>query len=183
LATKTVLSARSVEDVAEMISGLELFQALDRPEIEDVIRQSRRSRYDSGSVLIKQGDQGDSMHVVLEGLLEAFVGKDEGSGDEVRVGRIIPGQFFGEMSLLTGEPRSATVRSATPALTYEISKESIAPLLERRPELMRIMSELIAHRQVLTGKARERADREADEDEAKSIAAKIYQSMMAFFRR
>ena len=65
------------------------------------------------------------------------------------VDTIVPGEFFGEMSLLTGEPRSATIVAVTDVLAHEITKENMNGLLIKRPEVADTVSRVVAERRVL----------------------------------
>jgi len=65
------------------------------------------------------------------------------------VGKIQPGQAFGEMSLLTGSPRVATVRSLTDAYVLEIRRENLEPILRARPAIADELGEIMARRQIL----------------------------------
>ena len=62
---------------------------------------------------------------------------------------MIPGDVFGEMSLLTGQPRSATVSAVTDAVVYQIRKEVLDPVLQRRPEVIDGLATIMADRQAL----------------------------------
>ncbi|QWD77363.1 cyclic nucleotide-binding domain-containing protein [Polynucleobacter sp. MWH-Svant-W18] len=98
-----------------------------------------------GEQLIRQGEQADSMFLVSEGSLEVKVpGKD---GNAITVATLWPGDCVGEMSLLTGAPRSADVFAKVDAVLVEIKKENIAPILESNLRLIDEISELLAKRQ------------------------------------
>ena len=98
-----------------------------------------------GEQLIRQGEQADSMFLVSEGALEVKVpGKD---GNAITVATLWPGDCVGEMSLLTGAPRSADVFAKADAVLVEIKKENIAPILESNLRLIDEISELLAKRQ------------------------------------
>ena len=60
---------------------------------------------------------------------------------------ITPGSFFGEMSLLTGEKRAATIKAESESIAYEIEKESIEKLIKARPEVLNEIAEVITERQ------------------------------------
>ena len=72
-----------------------------------------------------QGQEGDSLFAVAEGAVEVFLRREDGS--EVDLGRAPNGTVVGEMSLLTGAPRSATVRAVEGAVVYEIGRRAVAP--------------------------------------------------------
>ncbi|HQB38800.1 MAG TPA: cyclic nucleotide-binding domain-containing protein, partial [Deltaproteobacteria bacterium] len=82
---------------------------------------------------------GSSLYLVLKGELEVDV-------DGNQVGSIHQDSFFGEMSLLTGEPRQATVRSVCEVWLAEITREMLEPLLRANPELLEKISTVLATR-------------------------------------
>lgn len=90
----------------------------------------------AGQVVVGEGEPGGSMFVVAAGALEVRQGGQ-------RIGALGPGGFFGEMSMLTGEPRSAAVAALVPAVVYEVPHEAIAPLLARRPALAEALSQVV----------------------------------------
>jgi CRP-like cAMP-binding protein len=85
------------------------------------------------------------MYVVVEGLLHVFAPVN---GAEMKVAQIVPGQFFGEMSLLSGDPRSATVRAGTDTVAFEIGRASVKALMELRPEVAAEIAQVVAERRL-----------------------------------
>jgi CRP-like cAMP-binding protein len=86
------------------------------------------------------------MFIVLEGLLEE---RDESdSGLQLVLSNLSPGDFFGEASLLTGEVRRSYVASVTDALLIEVSKDSLATLIQESPGLVEHLSQVMAKRNV-----------------------------------
>jgi CRP-like cAMP-binding protein len=98
--------------------------------------------------VVREGDTGDTMYFVLAGVLEACVALPEGSAAEVRRNTLAPGAFFGEMSLLTGAPRSATIRALCDSVLYEVPRAVIAQLLDVRPALADGLSKAVAQHQL-----------------------------------
>jgi len=78
--------------------------------------------FTANDIIVEQGAPGDSMYIVAEGLLYVYIAQGE-SGTLLKVAELSPGQFFGEIALLTGEPRSTTVKAETDALVYEITTD------------------------------------------------------------
>ena len=121
--------------------------------------------------LIEKGHTADSMYILIEGSLEVTIPKDEG---EVVVASIWPGDCVGEMSLLTGEPRSANVRAKVNSTLLEITKANIAPIFETHPELIEEISAVLEKRkaanQILLNKT---IDADEVEKDIKALAKKI----------
>jgi CRP-like cAMP-binding protein/small-conductance mechanosensitive channel len=130
-----------------------------------------------GEQLIRQGEQADSMFLVSEGALEVKVqGKD---GNAVTVATLWPGDCVGEMSLLTGAPRSADVYAKADAVLVEIKKENIAPLLESNPRLINEISELLAKRQAQSASMANSSGNTDLREQSQNLAKKI----LSFFAK
>ena len=95
------------------------FGGLDDGQLDRLIGMLAERRYLAGADVFVEGDQGRSMYVVHSGQL--LVCKAGESGRIVRMSRLGPGDFFGEMTLIAMQPRSATVRVETPAVLYELT--------------------------------------------------------------
>ncbi|MBP2298955.1 mechanosensitive ion channel family protein [Azospirillum picis] len=132
-----------------LLRRLELFDAFDDPEIEALGRAMRRRLIAAGSAAVRQGDAGESLFVIAEGVFDVQVAAaDPGGRPAVRhLTRLRPGELFGEMSLLTGQPRSASVVACTDAVIFELERSHLDPVLRRRPELAERLAELMADRQ------------------------------------
>jgi CRP-like cAMP-binding protein len=114
-------------------------------QLENVLRHAQIHRYGRGERLIQEGDQSDSMFIMLRGEAAVSVAKN---GTGVRVGVMRQGDCFGEISLLTGEPRSATVRAEGDCEVMEISKPVMAEVLRDSPQCLTALSELLAKRRL-----------------------------------
>jgi small-conductance mechanosensitive channel len=133
-------------DRSEIIRRIELFSHVPLEDIRQLAAESHERRFLAGDVIVEKDRPGDSMFVVVEGLLDVCT-TAEATQERVKVVEIEPGQFFGEMSLLTGAPRAATVLAVTDAIVYEIGKDTIDQILAKRPELAQEFAQTVARRQ------------------------------------
>ncbi|MDP6942581.1 MAG: mechanosensitive ion channel family protein [Myxococcota bacterium] len=175
------LDASSEADLRALVGRIELFEHLGDEELALLTETITRRVYSGGDMLIQRGDVGDSMFILVEGLVYVFADV-AGDGQEMKVAQIVPGQFFGEMSLLTGEARSATITAASDAVAYEIGKDAMAKLLQRRPELAEVLSRIVAERKLRNEEALAEATREEKEEHRTSVAGQILGRMRDFFR-
>jgi small-conductance mechanosensitive channel/CRP-like cAMP-binding protein len=172
--------SQALEDRTELLRRTELFRHLDIKELSKLATNMRRRPYKKGESVIKQGDAGDSMFILSEGLLHVFLSTNE--KPETKIGQIEPGEFFGEMSLLTGDPRSATVLAVTDVIAHEITKDNMRSLLHRRPEIAETISSVVAERRVRNLKTMAVATPEERIKETQSLAGQILNKMKAFFK-
>ncbi|MCK5716520.1 MAG: mechanosensitive ion channel family protein [Thiomargarita sp.] len=169
-------SFNSLELRVTLLAKISLFNALDEDELNNIAVHLQERLYREGDTIVKQGAIGKTMFLVAEGLLYIFTELDH-EEHKVKVGQIISGQFFGEMSLLTGQTRSATVIAATDTIVYEIAKENIFPLLSTNAKFSETISDIVAARrlstlQTLATSAQEEKGAQND-DRAKHILAKM----------
>ena len=156
---------------------IDLFCALNETEMQMICGHMRPRLLDAGVPVVRQGEIGDSLFVVHEGLLKVTIENDHGVTE---VGRIRPGQFFGEMSLMTGAPRSATVTPMVDSKGYEISREILAPILRDRPEVAQLMSEVLAERQIANAPLLENGRQQLAARE--TLSQQILHGIVSFFR-
>jgi CRP-like cAMP-binding protein len=92
----------------ELLGHVPLFSHLSRRQLKSLAESASEQRFMKGAAIVREGDEGDSFYVIVEG--EARVADAKGR----TVNRLLPGDFFGEISLLDGGARTATVMSETP---------------------------------------------------------------------
>jgi len=104
-----------------------LFAGLDREHLEDVVAVGQRVSYDPGQAIVERGDQGDAMYIVVDGVAEVDIGG--------RYHRLERGDFFGEMAVLAGKPREATVKAVEPMVVLRIPAEEFQAFLAGNPQI------------------------------------------------
>ncbi len=175
-----LLDSRSLEDRVALLMRVELFQGFTATERAQLSSRMRERVFTEGATVIKCGEAGESMFILCEGLLSVLIVLKPGE-PETCVARLQAGMFFGEMSALTGEPRSATVVATTDVLVFEINKEDIAPLIVSRPELAELVGSAVASRKLRNSEAAAKAGTSARVAEEKSLTAVLVGKMLAFF--
>jgi CRP-like cAMP-binding protein len=110
--------AKRVEDIERLLASVDLFASLSADVRHEVAAASATTVHGSGETIVRQGEDGQSMFVVMSGSVSVVL---EPAREEVA--KIHAGGHFGEMSLLTGEPRSATVRAMGDVAVVEISAD------------------------------------------------------------
>ena len=165
---------------ADVLKHVALFAVLDEAEKAALAAHMTPHLVTAGNVIVEQGEHGASMYIVAEGLLYVYITQAE-SGQLLKVSEISPGQFFGEIALLTGEPRSATVKAETDALVYEITKENMELLLDKRPEIAERLTETIARHRLQDAEFMQHLPAEQQAVEVKNFAAQLMDKVRRFF--
>src|SRR5947207_5737511 len=111
------------QEARAILRGEPLFQCLSDTQIDNLVKQSHLDHFGRGERVIEEGAEGDSMFILLRGAAEVSVSKN---GSAIPVATLNSGDCFGEMSLLTGERRSATVRAQVDCYVMEIGKTVMA---------------------------------------------------------
>ena len=127
----------------ERLSAVDIFAPLSEEEIAHLAEASTSHVYAPGETVIRAGDEGSSMFVVHSGRVRVQI-KDNGKPRTVAT--LNEGDFFGEMALFTGEPRTANVVAAEETEVLEIGHEAMKDLFETNPDLVESLSHTIAER-------------------------------------
>ena len=123
-----------------LLRGVWLFERCTRKELAALARMATPLTVEQGRVLATEGTVGEEFVVVVEGVASATVRTEE-------LAQIGPGSFFGELALLDGGPRTATVRAQTPMLVLVLSRSDFDSLVDRAiPSVGRRMLITLAER-------------------------------------
>ncbi len=142
-------------DPAAVLKATALFGALDSEALDNLVTQVERVQVVGGEILMSEGEPGHCLYVVASGRLAVLVRNADGA--EVSVAEIARGETVGEMALLSGSPRSATVRALRDSLLLRFSKASFDLMLERHPRTTMQLARLIVLRLEQSIRARNRA--------------------------
>ncbi len=127
----------------EVLRRCALFEHAHADALADVAGRLRRRSFRRNEVIFHQGDPGDSLHVVNAGSVKILLPSSE--GEEAIIATLRPGDFFGELSLLDGAPRSATAVALEPAETLELPRKAFMELLDNDTGLRDALLAGLAH--------------------------------------
>jgi small-conductance mechanosensitive channel len=144
---------REISRRLEMLRGVDLFSVLSEDEIAEVAERLQYAPFARGDVITKQGNIAHWLYVVAFGEVEVHY--EPAIGGAQVLATLRSGQFFGEMALLTGDARSATVVAKTDVECYRLDRAAFQGLLLSRPEIAEGMSRVIASRRPELEKVRE----------------------------
>lgn len=132
-------------DTREFLGSIPFFaEILSPPELDALASAARVVEFGRASTLIGEGDPSDTMYVLMQGSVSVCI--DDKGKDRV-VATLPAGEIVGEMSLLTGAPRAATVAAEEPVLAIEIDRSAIRPLLLAEPALFDRFAAMLEKRQ------------------------------------
>jgi small-conductance mechanosensitive channel/CRP-like cAMP-binding protein len=176
---RELLDIRSTSGRAEAFSRAALFDDVSRGTLENLAAKAVLDRFGEGDILIRQGDADSDMFLLVEGAVQVAVEKN---GADVVVARMKAGDYFGEMSLLTGEPRTATIRAVTDGAAYRISRVAISPVLDADAELMGLLSRNLAERNLSREARAAQGAGENPAQRSEGLASVLLGRMMSIFR-
>ena len=116
-------------DLAESLARFNLFADLDRTQLEAIADPDGERNFSAGERILRRGMSGSGFYVILDGEAIVKVGDDE-------LNRLRPGEFFGEISTLLGEPLTADVIAETPMRVLEIPGPKLEAFLLSYPRVM-----------------------------------------------
>ncbi len=122
------------ESIAAQLGKIPLFSRLSESDLEAVARLFKRAEYPTGAEISRQGQIGTTAYYVESG--ELRVSQVDAQGVEAELGRLGPGAFFGETSLLLNEPRDASVEVSQDAVLWCITKDDFEQLLRERRSVL-----------------------------------------------
>lgn len=153
------MSKRAHELKVTLLRSVEVFRSLAEDDVAELAEHCSVRVFGPPEKIIRQGEAGDSMFVVVEGSAKVYLTHRDNERIEIATDK--PGHYFGEMALLTGKPRGATVQAIEDISLLEIPKSGLQRILERRPELAKTISEAIAQRQAQNQALKSKADARA----------------------
>jgi potassium efflux system protein len=166
--TSVVLTPR------DLLSRIPFLAPFTDAELTQLAGQVREVTVSAGDDIVRQGDSGDSLFIIAEGVTSITVRFQD--KDPMEVARLGPADFFGEMALLAGDPRSATVTAMTWGRVFEVTKDSIAPIIAQRRELLDAVVVVVEERLRANSQAKSRSD---SAGERKSLSARISRFLFA----
>jgi len=124
---------------AELLARVPLFAGLSKRHLRGLAAIAREQRFDEGEAIAREGKPGDDFYVIVSGQAKVLRGKRA-------LGRLTPGDFFGEIALLDEGPRSASVVAETPITVLTINRRPFQTALQREPSVVLKMLEELAGR-------------------------------------
>jgi CRP-like cAMP-binding protein len=162
-------ASERIDRISRILAPVALFAPLTSEQRDELAARASERLYGRGEKIVRQGEPGGSMFVIHRGRVRVV----ESSGRELAV--FDAGGYFGEMSMLTGQPRSATVEAADECRVVELTAESLREVALANPDVVTRISEVVAARQADLDrqKAEAAAGRPAPVEAHRSLLARI----------
>ena len=140
--------------IASSLRGSVLFENADEAALTEIAGQLRQRRFRRHETIFHQGDPGDSLHIVSTGAVKIVLPSID--GEEAIIATLRSGDFFGELALIDGAPRSATAVALEPSETWTLSRDLFRATLERSASLRdSLLTGLVHELRRLTGHVEE----------------------------
>jgi small-conductance mechanosensitive channel/CRP-like cAMP-binding protein len=161
------------------LRNIQLFRMLSTAEYQHLAEHMRYTPFAANEVMTHQGAEAHWLYIIIQG--EASVRIAEEGGETRELAKLHPGDFFGEMSLLTGQRRSATVVALAPTDCYRLDKPAFQELLERRPEVAGQLADILTHRREELLVAKDNLSHEAAAERRRATRKDLLDQIRGFF--
>ena len=137
-------NAAAVRMLSATLRAVDFLNNLKVNEVDQLISVMRKRNYPAGAVVIKQGDKGSEFFIVAAGKLSVWVKK--AFRNPVQVATSVPGKYFGEMALVSNNPRMATIKTEMPTELYVLNKADFDRILMSNPAIAASIRNVILQR-------------------------------------
>jgi uncharacterized membrane protein len=115
----------------ELLKAIPLFESLETDDLDALVGKLREVNVEGGATVFAQGDQGDAMYVIEDGAVDIVAGSGK---QKVILRSLFKQQYFGELSLLDGAPRSATVAASRKTQLLALDRDDFVAFIKKRPD-------------------------------------------------
>jgi tetratricopeptide (TPR) repeat protein len=137
-------AAIPAEEGARKAPPSPLFESMEKDELDAVITRMELEHFGDGDIVITEGEAGASMYVIVSGEVKVFTRGRK--GESLHLATLGEGDFFGEVSVLTGRPRTATITASAPTELLRLDKDALDELTARMPRIREILEEFYQRR-------------------------------------
>jgi len=131
--------------ISKILKEVPIFKMLGKESIDFIVERLKFKTYDDKEYICRSGDPGDTMYIIISGSVNICIHGAEGKDEQV-VANLGPGDYFGEMALLTGETRSASVLTTESSEMFLLYQNDFDVILERFPSISLSMGKIVSKR-------------------------------------
>lgn len=169
---------REITERVAALRSIELFTPLQPEELERLAPRLVPTPFRAGEVIARQGERADCLFLLISGNAHVIV---ESHGSASKVAELGAGSFFGEMGLMTGEPRSATVAAASDVACLRLDKRAFEEILQDRPAIAEEIAQVLAQRKTELDMVVESLDSTARAERLSTTRQDILRRVRQFF--
>lgn len=170
---------RRTKEQMDALRRVDLFNTLHDDELVNIAEQLVYTPFVQGEVIMRQGAIAHWLYMIISGVADVFLELPD--GERRQIGTVHGGGFFGEMGLITGDPRSATVIAQSEVLAYRLNKDSFQKVMAKRPELAVEISNLLAARRFNNDQLKQQLDSESVAQLVAQQQSKFLEQIRNFF--
>lgn len=167
-------------DRLTLLRTIPLFESLAEEDLSALASRLREERFEAGTTVFSQGDEGDAMYLIEEGAVDVVAGTGK---QRVTLASLFKQQYFGELSLLDGAPRSAMVVASRPTVLLALERDDFVDFVKRRPEAALLIMHEIGERIRATNELMTRTVTRnvlEEEEEKLTLGARVADRVAAF---
>ena len=136
-------SSNTNQELKELQAS-ELFSSFEPEALVEIITSTELRSYNEGDIIVTEGEAGSSLFLVVGGSVKVFTRTEDGGN--MPLAELGPGDFFGEVSLLTGRPRTATITASTEVTAIELDRTNLDRIAEGHPEVGKVLEDFYERR-------------------------------------
>ncbi len=171
LKEKKVDQSEIIKHRVELVNNVEIFKTLDTSIKQEISEVLQEKIYAPGEAIIIQGHTGGSFYIITEGAVRVIV-TDTNAGSQT-VAVLSTGNYFGEMSLLTGEPCSATVKTGVETKVLVLDKTEFRKIMHNTPSLADKLAKILSERLEVLSETKESLQQEVIQKQQTTFAERI----------
>ncbi len=131
-------------DTADLLSQIPIFASLGNEDRASLAERIVRQSFPKGSTLFRRGEPGNALYIIIRGQIRIFASTRQ--GNEITLALLGPGEFFGEMALLDGEPRSANAEAAEETEVHFLDRDNFFSFLMHKESALRAILRALSQR-------------------------------------
>jgi cAMP-dependent protein kinase regulator len=140
LATETAADEQEIKE----LQASALFSSFREQALEKILTSTSLRSFQEGDIIVTEGEEGSSLFLIVSGEVKVFTRGER--GEHLPLAELGPGDFFGEVSLLTGKPRTATITAKSLVTAIELHKHSVDEIAKEHPEVREVLEEFYERR-------------------------------------
>lgn len=164
--TESALEEQASENTQELkeLAASSLFASFNREALVEVLASTELRSYGAGDIIVTEGESGSSLFLIVSGVVKVFTRTEDGAN--LPLAELGLGDFFGEVSLLTGKPRTATITAHTDVTAIELDRKDFDAIVKNHPDVRTTLEDFYRRRAEETVEAviRRLRDRDRPED-------------------